>query len=232
MKLLKNNGGIALVTSLMFTALALVISMALLYMVTSGIRTSGALKRYRTALDATYGGTELFTKEIINRALAFSNYSSGSNPFTSYLANEMGSLTSPSFSDCFHMRLTTPRRLWSAACAAGNSVPTNSPDASFLLNSATGSPYRIYSKVVDTSEWKITSFPGTGVQVTNSLAGNSDPTGGGGSGVGTLEQGGTGRGPDLGPQLPHYPYIYRIEIQGQRQNNPMEKATVSVLYAY
>jgi hypothetical protein len=231
MNFLKNNDGIALITSLMFTALALVISMALLYMVTSGIKTSGALKRYRTALDATYGGTELVTKEIINRALAFSNYSSGSNSFSTYLVNELGTLNNPTFSDCFHMRLTTPRRLWSAACAAGNSNPTNSPDVSFLLNSTTGSSYRIYSKIVDTSEWKITSFPGTGVQVTNSLAGNSDPTGGGGSGVGTLEQGGTGRS-SSGPELPHYPYIYKIEIQGQRQNSPMEKASVSVLYAY
>lgn len=230
MNFLRDEEGIALVTALMFTMLALVISMALLYMVTTGIRTSGALKRYKTALDATYGGTELFAKEIINKGLAFPNYSSASNPFTNYLQNEMGSLANASVSDCFKMRLNTPKRLWSAACSSVSSNPKILPDVSFQLNSVNGSPYIVYSKIVDTSEWRITSFPGTGQQVTNSIAGNSDPTGGGGSGVGELTKGGTID--TKPPDLPHYPYIYRVEIQGERQNNPMEKGNVSVLYAY
>jgi hypothetical protein len=226
MKLFRNEKGMALVTSLMFTMLALVISMALLYMVTSGARTSGAYKRYKTALDATYGGTELFTKELIGKALEFSNYSSGSNTFNAYVTSEMGSLANKSVSNCFHVRLNQPRRLW-GACAA---VSSNLPDASFQLNAASGSPYRVFANIVDTSDWKIVSFPSTGVSVTTTIAGNSDFTGGGG-GTGGLSKGGSGyyQPPT---KSPHYPYIYKIDIQGERQDNPAEKANVSVLYAF
>ena len=65
MKHLKDNSGIALITSLMFTLISLTIVMALLYMVTQSTRVSGANKRYKTALEASYGGSELFTKDIL-----------------------------------------------------------------------------------------------------------------------------------------------------------------------
>ena len=228
MKHLKSENGLALITALMFTMLSLAISMALLYMVTAGARTSGSLKRYKTAMDATYGGTELFTKEIIGKALAFSNYSASGNSFTAYFPDQMGAMTilSESNLDCLHMRLTTPRRFWSNACSA---LSSSSPDISFRLNAASGSPYRVYSNIVDTSEWRITSFPGTAMKVTNSLAGNSDVTSGEES---ELTQGGVVKtGTPL--KTPHYPFVYKIEIQGERQNNPaMEKGNISVLYAY
>jgi hypothetical protein len=228
MKHLKSENGIALITALMFTVLSLVISMALLYMVTAGAKTSGSLKRYKTAMDATYGGTELITKEIIGKALAFSNFSASGNSFTTYFPNQMGTMTilSESNLDCLHMRLTTPRRFWSDACST---ISSSSPDISFRLNAASGSPYRVYSNIVNTSEWRITSFPGTGLKITTSLAGNSDVTSGEES---ELTQGGVVKtGTPL--KTPHYPFVYKIEIQGERQNNPaMEKGNMSVLYAY
>jgi hypothetical protein len=228
MKHLKNQRGIALITSLMFTVLSMVIGMALLYMVTAGAKTSGAIKRYKTALDATYGGTELLTKEIIRKALAFPNFSSAATPFSTFLQNQMGPLTIQPESNlfCLRMRLTTPKRFWSNACS---NLSSSAPDISFQLNAASGTPYRVYSNIVDTSEWRITSFPGTGLQETNYLAGNSDITGGEDA---ELTQGavvGSG-GPTI--NLPHYPYVYKIEIQGERQNNPVENGNISVLYAY
>ena len=119
MKFLQRNNGMALITALMFTMLTLVITMALLYMVTAGARTSGALKRYKTATDATYGGSELLTREIIGKALEFSNFSTGGNPFTTYFPAKMGALTllPESNLSCLHMRLTTPRRFWTPACS-------------------------------------------------------------------------------------------------------------------
>lgn len=229
MKLIRNEEGIALVTSLMFTVLSLVISMALLYMVIAGAKTSGSLKRYKTALDATYGGTELFTKEMIGKALEFRNYSSGTQNFNTYLTNEMGSLANKSVSNCLKERLYNPKRLWSAACAT---VSNSSPDMSFQLNAASGSPYRVFTNIADTSEWKITSITGTGVSLKTTIAGNSDPTAGGGeAGGGLLSKGGAGYGTNP-TKIPHYPYIYKIEIQGERQNNPTERGNVSVLYAY
>ena len=74
MRFLQNEKGVALVTSIMFTALSLVICMSLLYIITSGIQATGTLKRYRTALEATYGGTELMLKDIINASFGYPDY--------------------------------------------------------------------------------------------------------------------------------------------------------------
>jgi hypothetical protein len=229
-EVLGRNKGVALITALMFTVLSLVISMSLLYMVTAGVKMSGAIKRYASATNAAYGGSELLTGEIIGKALEFSNYSAGGNPFTTYFSAKMGALRilPESNLSCLHMRLTTPRRFWSPACSV---ISRNSPDISFQLQGTSGSPYRVYSTIVDTSEWRITSFPGTGKKEINSLAGNSDITSGGDDAE--LTQGavvGSG-GPPL--KSPHYPYVYKIEIQGERKDNPdKEKSTLSVLYAY
>jgi hypothetical protein len=53
---LGDQKGAALVTALMLTLLALVISTTLLYVVMAGSRLSGSHKRYRTALAAAKGG--------------------------------------------------------------------------------------------------------------------------------------------------------------------------------
>jgi len=224
MKLL-NTSGIALVTSIMFTFLALVISASLLYMVTSGIRTSAALKRYKTALDASYGGTEIMTKDVLASALAFQNQSSS---FSSYMVGKMGSIN-PTFSTCFQMKLENPRRLWSGACAAIDGNPKNTPDVTFSLSATAGSPYAVYSKIIDTTEWRFTSFSsqasGRPIAVTKVIAGNSDR-----GGNNDLTQGGVVV--NKTPTVPHYPYMYKIEIQGEKQQNPAEKANISVMYAY
>ncbi len=73
MRCLRDEKGVALVTSIMFTALALVMSLSLLYIITAGIQATGALKRYKTALDATYGGTELMLKDILNASFVGSS---------------------------------------------------------------------------------------------------------------------------------------------------------------
>lgn len=231
MKYINNENGIALVTSLMFTVLALVISMSLLYMVIIGTKSTGALKRYRTAIDATYGGVDVITKEVIFKAFDFQNYSSGSNPFKTHLTNELGSLANKSISECFRIRLTQPKKNWGIC----SNITSTAPDISFQLNATSGSPYRVYTNIVDTSEWKITSFSGTGVSLTTTFAGNS----GDGSSEGTgLSKGGAGYGTSP-TKIPHYPYIYKIEVQGERQrsvgedpNSPHERGNVSVLYAY
>jgi len=228
---IKNEKGIALITALMFTTLALVISMSLLYMVISGTKTTGALKRYKTALDATYGGVDLITKEIIGKAFDFQNYSSASNPFRTHLTTELGTLSNKAISDCFRVRLTQPKKNW-GVCSA---VTNNTPDLSFHLNASSGSPYRVFTNIVDTSEWNITSIAGTGILVNTTLAGNSGDGSSDGSG---LSKGGAGYGTNP-TKIPHYPYIYKIEVQGERQravgedpNSTHERGNVSVLYAY
>src|SRR6185369_11411972 len=103
MCILKNNKGIALVTSLMFTMISLVICMALLHMIISGAQTSGAYKRYRTALDASYGGSEIVARDLIGQALKILPTAT-SDEFSASFVSAMGSLSSPLFSECLQMR--------------------------------------------------------------------------------------------------------------------------------
>jgi hypothetical protein len=210
----------------MFTALSLVLCLSLLYMITVGIQSSGALKSYRTALDATYGGTEIMVKDIINASFGYNDYlivHTGTT-FPDFLKTTMGSLASnATVSTCMHERLTLPRTQWSSACADVTLNPKDTPDVSFELNAASGSPYIVYTKIVDTMERKFLVLDGA-TQKTVVMAGNSDTS------TLSLEGGSTTEGGQV--TVPHYPYVYRVEIQGERKQNPLEKANVSVMYAY
>lgn len=228
MRILKNNKGVALVTSLMFTMISLVICMALLYMVTSGVRTSGAYKRYRTALDASYGATEIVTRDLVGKALQVLK-GAPADEFNASFLSAMGGLASPSFSECLQMRANTPTREWTGACANPTLSPNHNPDITFNLNAASGSPYKVYTKIVDTREWRFLSFSATSagvpVIISNKIAGNTER-----SNIESLGKGATSGGKDV--KVPHYPYIYKIEIQGERAENPTEKANISAMYAY
>jgi len=233
MKYLHNEKGIALITSLMFTVITLVITMSLLYMVSSSIRTSGALKRYRTTTEAAYGGTDIVVKDLITASFAFHDVSSASNPYSTYMTGRFatsGNYT-PTFSNCLRAKLTTPKSKWAAACSDATLNAKSGTDISFILNAASGSPYKVYSKIVDTMERKFTvleSYSASGGTAkrsrTVSMAGNSDTN------SLALEGGSTTDG--AGVTVPHYPYMYRIEIQAERQQNATENAKISVQYAY
>ena len=75
------------------------------------------------------------------------------------------------------------------------------------LQATTGSPFTVYTKIVDT------------------VPGNSDISGLQLEGSGVAESSSL-----LRPQ--QIPYIYRIEIQGERKDNPTAQANLEVLYAY
>lgn len=228
MSIINNKNGIALVTSLMFTMISLVICMALLHMVISGAQTSGAYKRYKTALDASYGGTEIVTRDLIGQALKILPGAT-STEFTNSFTSALGALSSPSFSDCLQMRTNTPTTSWTGACAGTNINPKNTPDITFNLNAVSGSQYRVYTKIVDTREWRFASFSttstGAPVIINNKIAGNTDR-----SSTETLAKGSTAGSNNV--KVPHYPYVYKIEIQGEGVANSSEKANISAVYAY
>lgn len=204
MKYFKNNKGIALVTSLMFTLISLTIVMALLYMVTQSTKVSGASKRYKTALEASYGGSELFTKDVLPYLMQ--NY--GSANFAASAANTFSpvNLQIISTQDCLQSKLTLPSGKWPAGCS-NSSSPKQNPDMKFNLLSATANPYTIYSKIVET------------------MLGNTDI-----SGL-QLEGAGVAEGATvITPQ--HFPYLYRLEIQGEQSIASSAQANIEVLYAY
>lgn len=199
-----NNRGIALVTSLMLTLISLTIIMALMYMITQSTKVSAAHKRYQTAMEASYGGSELFTKDILPFVLQnFENINLVTDVNTTFSAVNLQLVSSLS---CMQSKLTSPSDNWPTGCS-NTAEPKKDPDLTFQLMAASGSPYTIYSKIIET------------------LVGNSDISGLQLEGAGVAEaQSG------ITPQ--HFPYLYRLEVQGEQGTATTAQANIEVLYAY
>ncbi len=211
MKCIRNEKGIALVTSLLLSLIALIIVLAVLYLVTQGIQGSGASKRYSTALQASYGGVDVFTKNIIPEIV--------SGTITSTLESNLHDVLNPQFDDthpnCLSQKLLNSTADWdtSSVCGADAKIndPKQHPDATFTLAGLPLQPnYTIYTQVVDTVK---------GNSDTSSYSDYLDS----GSGV-------TGSSTSVSPM--HMPALYTIEVQGEKQTNATEKARLSVLYMY
>jgi hypothetical protein len=201
MNRIRNEEGVALVTSLMLTLISLTIVMALLLMVTQSIKFSGLNKRYKTALEASYGGAEVFTKDIFPYILRNTTDSNlGSNLASTF--NNAAALLS---GNCVQTKLTNSTASWGACSSTPN--PKQTPDVSFTMTAVSGNPFVVYAKIVDT------------------VKGNSDVSGLQLEGAGVAETNSV-----LTPQS--FPYVYRLELQGERQNNPTAQANIEVLYAY
>jgi hypothetical protein len=210
MKKLRNEEGIALITALMFTLICLGMVMALMQMLLVETKMSGAQKSYRSALEASYGGTEMLTKEFIPR---LANYSTGIGPLMATFAGngplpQMNLQVNP-ISKALQTKLTQPTASWPANLNK-SSEAKYLPDFNFTLKGdQAGSNFNVYAKIIDT------------------VPGNSDMTG-----VDYLDsgQGVAGTGAGISPK--HNPSLYTIEVQGERSTNPKEKAKLSILYAY
>ena len=192
--------GIALVTALLLTLIGLAIILAAVYFVMQGTKVSGFQKRYATALEASNGGVEIITKEIIGKTIG----GAGLSTLGTY-----GNMLLPNVSDgCFNTKLTTATNSW-GACNVGGLTAASNADIILTLNGAGGSAnFTVYTKVVDT------------------VVGNSDTSGISLQGSGVVQS----SSGIITPQ--HFPYIYRVEVTGQRQTNPDEKAELSAVYAY
>lgn len=203
MKILKNERGIALVTALLLTLIALAITMALLYMVTWQTRLSAAHKRYKTAIEASHGGAEIFAKQIIPPIFA--------NITGVKLTNQFPGISLvPASGQCLQAKLNNTSSGWSASCGTDSAPfdPTANPDVRLTLQGVNNSNFNVFAKIVDT------------------VPGNSDLSGY------ELDNGGGVASSDSSVPPKHFPAVYRIEVQGQKAVNPQEKAQLSVLYAY
>jgi len=206
MKFLNDNKGIALITSLMLTLISLTMVMALLYMITQSTKISAASKRYKTALEASYGGSELFTKDILPFILK--NYDSSTLKADAAGSFSAVTLTIPSTIStlCLQSKLTLPSDKWPAGCS-NSPTPKRDPDLTFNLLSNTSNPYTIYSKIVET------------------VYGNTDLSGLQLEGAGVAE-------PTSGITPQHFPYMYRVELQGESSTASTAQANIEILYAY
>ena len=219
MKFINNQNGIALVTALMLTLISLVIILTLLYLVNQGITTVGSQKRYHNALEASHGGVDVFSREIIPGIITVIN-NDPADPATA-VTNSLVTLKTRFSSigldftqtgDCLRQKLTLPASQWTA-CTANNRTtdPRNEADAMFVLKGvgSFSSGYKVYSKIVDTTP------------------GNSDA-----SGIDYLDSGAGVTGSSAGISPKHLPALFRMEVQGEKEQNPKERALLSVLYAY
>ena len=222
--ILSNNKGIALVTSLMLTMITLGIIMALFYVITQSIKISAATKRYRNVTEAAYGGGELMAFDIIGNA--FKNVSSAggmSNSLVSTYSNI--NLSVSASNDCFKQKMLSPVSNWTNCSSPQKSMELStiksSPDLTFLLKGTSNNQnYKVYAKIVDTSS-------GNTDTASSSMISASD-SGGLLSGSGSAYNK-TGAG---GVPIQHIPFGYRIEVQGEKETNAIEKSNVSVLYSY
>lgn len=207
MGILRDEKGVAMVTALMLTMLALVISMTLLYSVIMGTKISASQKRYRTALAAAHGGLELFTQELIPR-LFESDTTLGSLQSDFSLIN----LQLPQYA-CLQQKLNNPTSQWSACTGPQlTAEPGQAPDVTFRLSGdRVNTPgYNVSTKIVDT------------------VPGNTDR-----SGYDLLDPGYAVAGSDQVIHPQHVPSIYNIAVQGVMEGaSSREKARLSVLFAY
>jgi len=203
MNLLKNEKGIALITTLMLTLLSMMVSMALLYILTMDISQTGMHKRYKTALEAAAGGSQIVLREILPQILQNYDSSSLQTDIQSAFSDVKLTITD---SECLRKKLTTATGSWNTACSQ-TLDPISVPDMTLRLTPTAGTPYTVYAKVIDT------------------IQGNSDLSG--------LQLDGDGVTQSQSVITPQsIPYIYRLEVRGERSTNANEQARLSVLYSY
>lgn len=220
MKPLSNQDGMALVTSLMLTLISLTIVMSLMYMITSSVTMSGANKRYKSSIEASYGGVEIITKDVMPQLL--SNLASPTAAITSggfdNTKVNFPASTDTTAAACLQQKLTSPPSAWGVACSSSAS-PKVAPDMTVTLNSTSSDRFTVSTKIIDTICSDSRPYP-----VGNCTG--SDLSGvflDGGSGV-------AGGASDVAVQSK--PATYRIEVTAERSSNPQEKSNLSILYAF
>lgn len=209
--------GAALVVVLAIVVMSTALLAVVMHFIQRGAETSALEQKYETAKDASLGAIEVFAKEIIPMVIsraqiapdtALTNALGNFNTITS--AQIAAGATNACFSD--KLLKSTSAANW-AGCAnydqAHSANPKESPDITFTLTSTNGQPFRVYSKIVDTVQGNSNTS-----EVTLEGGSAADSSGSGG----VLVQ--------------HFPYMYSMEVQGERQNNPTERARFEVLYAY
>lgn len=237
--MIKNEKGVALITALMFTLIALTITTMLLYTITQNIVLSAAHKRYKNSLEASYGAADLVTREVI--PLIFADYTTAGS-FTVNKTSMLTKLSSISISTmssdaCIVQKINSPSSKWTSCSVdqKASNISKIKPYADVFFNlrgTQDTAGFNVYSKIIDTMAGNTDSAAAKTVSSADvaAIAALSGVDGGasllGGGGV-SYNPKGTG-----GVNVQHIPVRYRIEIQSERAINPVEKNNLSILYAY
>ncbi|KKM61676.1 hypothetical protein LCGC14_1529360 [marine sediment metagenome] len=200
----KNQDGVALMMTLMVSAIALAVMASLMYIMVSGTRISGLNKRFTTALEAGRGGQAVVLEYIGTRGLPDADF-----------MNAISFDSSGTSDTCLDDKLNKATAKWDAACDPLVTIDTSDDqtyDYKFEL-----AAYTIYTKIVNTIEGN-TSAGGRSQQWVT-------------TGVVTAGGGGAGGGGSI--EVVPVPYLYTIELDARKGTRAdAEKAKLSVLYQY
>jgi hypothetical protein len=208
--LLSNERGIALVMTLVLSAITLGITAGVLYMVTGGTQMSGTQKRYKTALEAGLGGTSVMFEVIraggSDPGLGLNNWYL--NPSTC-MTEKLDETTSTANWGSCNSDATHYDKATSLTIDTGEPDPPLTYDVRFDLGDPLDPPnvYTVYSKISDTVKGNTGGIQGL------TISGVVDNT------------------PGL-VAVTKVPYLYTVEVQAERTTNTMERAKVAVLYQY
>jgi hypothetical protein len=205
-KIINNQQGIALVSALIFGVIGMLMVSSLLLMVDSGTWLSGSKKRYHMALNATHGGMDFFTKEVIQSGLGGTTLGTMGS-FDGILTTNVA-ISNPEFTTKLTTRGDTTDGFWPYDPNIGNTANA------FVIPDATVS----------------FSFPGANINVATTIL--STNRGNSGLAANVLQGGGVvnNGGNAITPQ--HIPYLYQTVSQGQSAVNARENARLSAIYAY
>jgi len=135
MKSLRNEKGFALLFVLILSAIALVMTLGMLFMVSRGSYVSGQQKRYRTAVEAARGGMESMLQLITNKGV----------PLYGAML-----IDATSASGQLSTKLAFPTTTWGTG--VDNAITINPELLSTYDMRIDLGAYRVYSKIVDTVE--------------------------------------------------------------------------------
>ncbi len=153
MKTLRNEKGFALLFVLILAAIALVMTLGMLFMVGRGSFVSGQQKRYRTAVEASRGGTEAMLQLIAARGVPLS-YMQVDN--VANLAIKLNNITDS----------------WSGQDNSITIIPGNPSTYDMKVDLVT---YTAYTKIVDTVQGN--SGPDSGPPLEGGCSGGAVNTG-------------------------------------------------------
>jgi len=153
-KMLSSEKGVVLIVVIVLSAVVFVIMTTLIYMITTGTQVSGLQKRYKTALEAGAGGSDIFYQFIALRG-------SGETDFINNLTTFNINLSSPPNTTCtgvisgatytgFTAKLMTPSPNW-VNCDRALNIDTEAPSTyDVRVQLGTTTRYNVYAKIVAT----------------------------------------------------------------------------------
>lgn len=211
---LRSEKGMVLLMVIVLSAVSLLIMTTLIYMITMGTQVSGLQKRYKTALEAGIGGSDIFIQLIALRA-----ETGGTNAFTANLnafslnpslttPGACSGLVSAATYSGLAAKLLTPRTTWTNCNSSITIDPAISTSYDMKIDLGTTEKYSVYAKIVSTTD------------------GNT-------GGDDNLANKGVVSGASSGSvEVMARPYLYAIELVSESNTRKDERAKLSVMYQY